>query len=558
MRDEFPTMPELPAEDLAELRTLQEIVDYMNEMAGGGQAAPVPQAQAAPAPAPQSAPQTAPTPAAAPAPSSGGGLSVEALSAAMLTIVSDKTGYPTEMLELDMDIEADLGIDSIKRVEILGAMRDEFPAMPELPAEDLAELRTLQEIVDYMNEMAGGSSQPTPPTGGGQAAPQAQAAPAPQSAPQAAPQVPAPAPASGGGLSVEALSAAMLTIVSDKTGYPTEMLELDMDIEADLGIDSIKRVEILGAMRDEFPAMPELPAEDLAELRTLQEIVDYMNEMAGGVPAASNGHSQNGIAPKAPAPEVNGNAAPALPTLDHDIPREPVALHYLPAPDQIEVAWPQDSVCVITDDGTPLTGKLTEALTALGWRVAVLGFPADTLNLQSALPGGVPRVELPDFTEVRLEEALAAITADYGYIAAFIHVNPPGRMLGGRLFNAAEKDILKHVFLLAKHLKKPLTDAAQQGDYAAFFTVARLDGALGTQGGDDYGAISGGLFGLTKTVNLEWPDVYCRALDVAANLTDEDATNAIVGELLDPERRLVDVAYNTEGRFTLVAKSATV
>ena len=42
----------------------------------------------------------------------------------------------------------------------------------------------------------------------------------------------------------------LLEIVADKTGYPTDMLEMDMDLEADLGIDSIKRVEILGALQE--------------------------------------------------------------------------------------------------------------------------------------------------------------------------------------------------------------------------------------------------------------------------------------------------------------------
>ncbi|WP_299496162.1 beta-ketoacyl synthase N-terminal-like domain-containing protein, partial [uncultured Shewanella sp.] len=41
------------------------------------------------------------------------------------------------------------------------------------------------------------------------------------------------------------LEKTMLAVVAEKTGYPTEMLALDMDMEADLGIDSIKRVEIL-------------------------------------------------------------------------------------------------------------------------------------------------------------------------------------------------------------------------------------------------------------------------------------------------------------------------
>jgi hypothetical protein len=55
----------------------------------------------------------------------------------------------------------------------------------------------------------------------------------------------------------------LLSVVSEKTGYPSEMLELDMDMEADLGIDSIKRVEILGAMRTHFPDFPKLSPKHL-------------------------------------------------------------------------------------------------------------------------------------------------------------------------------------------------------------------------------------------------------------------------------------------------------
>ena len=48
----------------------------------------------------------------------------------------------------------------------------------------------------------------------------------------------------------------MLEVVTEKTGYPTEMLELGMALDTDLGIDSIKRVEILAAMRERVPSCP--------------------------------------------------------------------------------------------------------------------------------------------------------------------------------------------------------------------------------------------------------------------------------------------------------------
>ena len=59
------------------------------------------------------------------------------------------------------------------------------------------------------------------------------------------------------------------------------MLELDMDMEADLGIDSIKRVEILGALQERYPDLPEVDTEMLGELRTLQQVLETVGE---GVP----------------------------------------------------------------------------------------------------------------------------------------------------------------------------------------------------------------------------------------------------------------------------------
>ena len=44
-------------------------------------------------------------------------------------------------------------------------------------------------------------------------------------------------------------------VVADKTGYPADMLEPAMALEADLGIDSIKRVEIFSALQERFPQL---------------------------------------------------------------------------------------------------------------------------------------------------------------------------------------------------------------------------------------------------------------------------------------------------------------
>jgi acyl carrier protein len=87
-------------------------------------------------------------------------------------------------------------------------------------------------------------------------------------------------PASFEGVDAETLGQNLLEIVSEKTGYPVEMLEMEMDMEADLGIDSIKRVEILGATQERFPNLPQPNLEDLAELRTLGQIVNFLGDRA--------------------------------------------------------------------------------------------------------------------------------------------------------------------------------------------------------------------------------------------------------------------------------------
>jgi acyl carrier protein len=186
------------------------------------------------------------------------------ISKLLLDIVSDKTGYPVEMLELDMDMEADLGIDSIKRVEILGTLQDEVPELPEIDTDHLSELRTLSEILAFIDGNNERQEANDESIGGSGVKAQLTAVYDLQ-------------PESSTSLEAEGLKETLLDIVSEKTGYPAEMLELDMDMEADLGIDSIKRVEILGALQDGYPGIPEIDADTLTDLRTLQQILSYID-----------------------------------------------------------------------------------------------------------------------------------------------------------------------------------------------------------------------------------------------------------------------------------------
>jgi acyl carrier protein len=81
----------------------------------------------------------------------------------------------------------------------------------------------------------------------------------------------------------ESLVSTFIDLVSQRTGYPVEMLDPTLDLESDLGIDSIKRVEILGKFRRLLPEGMyehfEGSLEELAGLRTLQGISDWIRNI---------------------------------------------------------------------------------------------------------------------------------------------------------------------------------------------------------------------------------------------------------------------------------------
>lgn len=98
-------------------------------------------------------------------------------------------------------------------------------------------------------------------------------------------------------LSEEQITDLLLAIVSEKTGYPIDMLGLDVNLEADLSIDSIKKMEIMGGLRDHvsFPENSEDVGEafeKIATVKTLRDLVAWVKEM--GDATAAGGTTKDG------------------------------------------------------------------------------------------------------------------------------------------------------------------------------------------------------------------------------------------------------------------------
>ncbi|HEY1375484.1 MAG TPA: phosphopantetheine-binding protein, partial [Gemmataceae bacterium] len=207
-----------------------------------------------------------------PTPPPAAGLSPDRVQQVLLAVVADKTGYPPDMLDPDMGLDADLGIDSIKRVEILSALQEQLPDAPAIKPEHLGTLHTLRQIVEFLCQ---GATATEP------------AAPARVVDSSLASASGSPAPA------LDRVLPVLLAIVADKTGYPPEMIDPDMGLDADLGIDSIKRVEILSALQEQLPDAPAVKPEHLGTLHTLRQIAEFL---CAGEPAAPARENQTTLA----------------------------------------------------------------------------------------------------------------------------------------------------------------------------------------------------------------------------------------------------------------------
>jgi Acyl carrier protein len=278
------------------------------------------------------------------------------------------------------------------------------------------------------------------------------------------------APPKSGPRTPEEIRAAVLAVISARTGYPADMLETDLDLEADLSIDSIKRTEIIGELADRVGltgagnGVDESVVEQLARIKRIGEIVDWIADrtFSGG---------QEDLRVDEPA---DSSASPAV-----SAPRRYV-VRAEPAPQRAESEPVGDRFVaqrfVIVDDGCGIALELAGLLEQHGARVCTPlkpDGPTDGLiHLGALRPGSGP--VLPE-----------------GY--------------GGL------RDAL---------LSGPRWLIVATGSAGTFGHGYDADGA----GDPTAGA---GLCGLARTVAQEFPDVLVRAVDVDT----KDAPRAVAGQL---------------------------
>jgi acyl transferase domain-containing protein/acyl carrier protein/NAD(P)-dependent dehydrogenase (short-subunit alcohol dehydrogenase family) len=420
----------------------------------------------------------------------------------ILEIVAEKTGFPVTMLQGSMELEADLGIDSIKKVEIFSVIQERLPQLAGLGAEELNNLRRIEDLF----QLSGGS-------------PQVESVEEPTALTR---------------IMSSGAEEMVYQVLADKTGYPQEVLSASMNLESDLGIDSIKKVEIFSALAEMIPGLQNASQDKVGALETVSDLSQLARE---GLGVAEELAEQSLLEPdqrhadwdlskkKSPVESSDAEAlepiragatlASRVMTLtdaleaedfaedaqadDHD-PLDVLHLQRLEA----EIfqaqgqarAWQSGTEVWIGDDGSNLARNIMLKLQERGLQARLVSMAqADRLQLPEVLHGLI---------------LLAPLKLEV----------PPVRWLG-------------QAFKLLRRCGPAL---CVQPEQSVFAVVTRNGGRFGLDGLQNSTQVFGGALGaLAKTVKEEWAGIHARALDLGRDFTDgiEAAMRCLDGILLE-------------------------
>ena len=516
------------------------------------------------------------------------GLTVSAL---VLAAIAEATGYPEDSLSLDMELEEDLGIDSIKRVEIFSKLQEKVPAIGALAAEELSELSSIAEIIVAAGTDNKQGAKPI--------------------AANAAPPVLAEEKSEQSSANPSDIMATVVAVIAAKTGYPLESLDPGMSLEDDLGIDSIKRVEIVSELQDSFPSLGNMDAEEISAVQTIAELGTLLDSeadsdrspaapqatesmvSAAAVPEAA---SQTGTAIAAitaviaaktgyPLESLNagmnleedlgidsikkveilselGGVFPKIAAASQD---EVVDLHTIEEiaafvdGAAVEIASEAPAARESAQPARETAGSVKPALLSRD-RVAsskVILEPASSSDEELLSLSESDEIWITDdgssfarnlvlkFKELNLRPKLVSI--------AFVDRMAAPEALAGLVvigplkLESHPSRFLLNCFKLIKLCAGALRLDDGHGHLLA--TVSRNDGSFGFHGLQQSSQVySGALAGFTKSLDKEWPEVRCMHVDLSRDFgSSSDLAQQAIAAMLN--YRLAEVAISPEGTF---------
>ncbi|MBY0550856.1 MAG: SDR family NAD(P)-dependent oxidoreductase [Candidatus Obscuribacterales bacterium] len=327
-------------------------------------------------------------------------------------------------------------------------------------------------------------------------------------------------------LDPEFLINSLINIVSERTGYPSEMLDPALDLEADLGIDSIKRVEILNNFRKLLPDARqqslESGIEKLAATKTLQGIMDWIRtDLVKNTPDPENS-SSSGSTPAVKVPETSTQKRTSY------VARGIAKLHPLP--------WLTERInsgrCLIVSRSNEQLESITTKFTSAGVQVVTI------LDEAAGTKPSDKSVTVLDLTNLgAVSDAISTLSKD----APVNHVLYIAENEDHTDVAQAKRSVLG-LFVVSKALHSVMPPDQRWN----FIAATAGEGSFGLESGMTR-PVLGGIAGIMKTTAREWPLVKSRAIEFATDIAMERRADWLLKEFAAKDDR-TEISYTLDVR----------
>ncbi len=372
------------------------------------------------------------------------------LTQQVIDLVARKTGYPPQHIDIDLDVEAELGLDSIKQVEIIRQLSSELSIT--LNDADGARhgISTLRNLIELARERT--QDGPT-----------------------------------------DDLDQRVVELVAQKTGFPPEHIDLDADAEAELGLDHVKRVDVVRALADNL-GMQDVEGVDAA-LSEFQTLNDLIHLIRGRLTTSATSKDE-------PADVNNATDLAGVSTDCHQWACVPVDSPLSGDGDLADLAG--QTVLVLADEHA-VSSYIAKQLSAVGAHVRVVALQdADT--------------DLPDHVDLVLNLL--------GFGADEVDMRPDDV----EAWWESTAETARAVLRLAQRVAGPLRDDTDRR--LRWVEVTSLGGALAAESADGASARAGIGLGMIRCLSAEFPSQVDRvSIDFDRSTDDEQVARQIVAEL---------------------------
>jgi acyl transferase domain-containing protein/NAD(P)-dependent dehydrogenase (short-subunit alcohol dehydrogenase family) len=448
----------------------------------------------------------------------------DAVKDRILALMAEKTGYPKDMLDLELDLEADLGVDTVKQAEMFAAIREIY----NIPRDENRKLRdypTLAHVIRFVYE-----NRPDLVT----VAPSSPKVKEP-STPMSPPPEAINQTARDGSITPASIKDKVLEIVAEKTGYPKEMLDIDLDLEADLGIDTVKQAEMFAAIRAAY----NIPRNENLKLRDFPTLAHVIKFAQDGSAASKNAFHEESKAAKKPAASAAPSGVPVrtprLPLASFD------AANHIPRRVPVPILRPPLTACkptgatlerghrvILMPDNAGVANALTQLLRTKGVEVLRLEPSSDSDALSNCLKSWV---------------ASGPINGVY-WLPALDHEGSLFDVNSATWHQAVQvrlKSLYTTMRALYDHIAKPGT---------FLLSATRLGGQHGYDEAGAVAPLGGAVTGFTKTYKRERINAVVKAVDFESPCTAPEIAELLIEETLrDPGA--VEIGYKNGLRWTI-------